>query len=218
MRLSLRLQEILNIIQPVEVLADIGSDHGKLIAAAFKAGKCQRAIVTDINPKPLLRAQETLLKAGYASKTQFYESDGMRQVAKNANAWIIAGMGAMLIQKIISDSMDKAKQVEQLIVCPHHQPELLRQYMAERGFELLEETLVLDGHYYWILKYKYNGHKKTLSLKEQYFGNLENPLVHQYVLEQYKKHSPYQALNEKSKTIIETITREFSQVLLQEAE
>lgn len=216
MRLSKRLQAIIDVLQPVPVLADIGSDHGKLLLSALRAGKCAEVIATDINPQPLLRAQETLKNEGFEDVSSFYLTDGMLKVDKQAQAWVIAGMGATLINKIIEDSLTAAQEVKQLIVCPHHQPELVRNYLAQQGFDVLHEQLIQEHHYYWILKYQYTGHKKILSLREQYFGLLEPEKLRDYIHFQYKQHSPYIHVNDKSKQMIELIAKEFSTILPQE--
>ncbi len=210
MNLSLRLQTILQQIQPVSVLADIGCDHGKLLLAALKSSKCKFGIGTDIRAMPLKRAQETLKKAGYQQQTSFYQTDGMKNVAETAQCWVLAGMGAELMIKIITDSFNKAQQTTQIVMCPHHQPEILRVKMAALGFEIIKEELIFEDHFYWVLSYHYRGQAITLSLYEQYFGKLDKTQLLNYAAKLYRQNFQHQLRNPKAKQLIELITKEFS--------
>ncbi|HHX07604.1 MAG TPA: SAM-dependent methyltransferase [Erysipelothrix sp.] len=210
MNLSLRLQTILNHIQPVPVLADIGCDHGKLLLAALKSTKCEFGIGTDVRAMPLKRAQETLKKAGYQQQTVFYQTDGMKNIPEEAQCWVLAGMGAELMVKIINDSINKAQQTTQIVMCPHHQPEILRLKMASLGFEVIKEDLIFDDHFYWVISYQYHGQTITLSLYEQYFGQLKKAQLLSYATKLYQQNFKHQQRNPKSKQLIELITKEFS--------
>ena len=213
MSLSLRLNTILKYIQPVSVLADIGCDHGKLLLAAMEQSRCQFGVGTDLRPGPLKRAQEALKMAGYEDRTQFFLTDGMKNVPIMAQTWVIAGMGAQLITRIIKDSIIEAQATEQLVLCPHHQPEQLRLKLAKLGFSLKQEELLYEDHYYWVLVYQYTGDITMPSIREQYFGGLNNPIVKDYARHLYQQYFAYQELNPKAKALIDIITKEFSEDL-----
>ena len=64
MALSKRLSTILEMLEPCEVLADIGTDHGFIPIEAVRRGLCRRAIASDVGRGPLERAASTSLRRG----------------------------------------------------------------------------------------------------------------------------------------------------------
>ena len=75
---------------------------------------------------------------------------------KEANAVIIAGMGGNLIRDILENDLDKVKNLDYLILQPAQNPEVLRKYLYNNNYEILEEDICLDENkYYEIFKVKY---------------------------------------------------------------
>ena len=50
--LTRRLAALYNFVAPGRVVADVGTDHGYLIAELVESGRCPRGYACDINPQP----------------------------------------------------------------------------------------------------------------------------------------------------------------------
>ena len=57
MKLTKRLQAILDIVPQAGVIADVGTDHGYLAVAMIKEKKAGRVIAIDVNARPLETAK-----------------------------------------------------------------------------------------------------------------------------------------------------------------
>lgn len=77
------------------------------------------------------------------------------------NGVIIAGMGGNLIRDIILEDIEKVKLYDFLILQPAQNPEVLREFLYNNNFEILNEDLILDdGKFYELFKVKYNENAK----------------------------------------------------------
>ncbi len=86
-------------------VCDVGTDHAYLAAALLAEGKCDTAIASDINEKPLAAARATLEKTCVLDRCTLILSDGLKNVPMDGiTDIVIAGMGGELIAKILSES------------------------------------------------------------------------------------------------------------------
>ena len=58
--LDARLGTIAAMVPRCRAVADIGCDHGLLVAALLEGGRCDYGIAADINPMPLEKARQEL--------------------------------------------------------------------------------------------------------------------------------------------------------------
>lgn len=69
---------------------------------------------------------------------------------------VIAGMGGNLIRDIIEERLDVFKSLKYAVLQPVQNPEVLREYLYKRGFNILGEQLCIDeSKYYEIIKVCY---------------------------------------------------------------
>ena len=61
MKLSKRLNEICDLVSKESVIADVGSDHGKVVAKLFLDNKIDYAFVTDISAPSVKKAENLLI-------------------------------------------------------------------------------------------------------------------------------------------------------------
>ena len=64
MKYSDRIQTIINMIRPCQLLADIGCDHGYVCIEAVRGGSAKAALACDIKGGPLAAASENIRNAG----------------------------------------------------------------------------------------------------------------------------------------------------------
>ena len=181
--LSKRLSMILDLVEPCDTLADVGTDHGYLALEAILSGKAKQVIAADVRQGPLKQAQKTFAQASVFDKVKLVLSDGITSIEDPLDAVVISGMGADLILKIISQDLDKFKKIPQIIVQANTKLHTLRQGMAELGFQMMAESLTQDGFFYLAQRYVYTGLCEALSEEQAFFGVLldpDDPLVLAY--------------------------------------
>lgn len=157
MELSIRLKMIINNIDKCACLADIGTDHGYVIVEALHKDLCKMAIATDINKGPLEKARKNCMFEGLTERCSLRLGAGLKPIKKGEiNAAVIAGMGGNLIRDIILDDIDKVKKMDYLILQPAQNPEVIRKFLYNNNFYILNEDLCRDdGKYYECFKVKY---------------------------------------------------------------
>ncbi|CUU46109.1 tRNA (adenine(22)-N(1))-methyltransferase [Clostridium beijerinckii] len=157
MELSKRLKWIIEKINKVEVIMDVGTDHGYIPIYLVKHDIAKKVIASDINKDPLKKAKINAALDGVLNKVDLRLGSGLAVLKnKEAQAVIIAGMGGNLIRDILENDLDKVKKLEYLLLQPAQNPEVLREYLYTNDYEILEEDICLDeDKYYEIFKVKY---------------------------------------------------------------
>lgn len=152
MELRKRLKFIIKNVDKTNVLADIGTDHGYIPLYAVKNKICKRVIATDINKLPLDKAKLNAILEGVDEELEFRLGNGLEPLKdKEANVVIIAGMGGNLIKEILEKSINKVNELDYLVLQPAQNPEVLREYLYNNGYEIIKEDLCLDEEIYYEL-------------------------------------------------------------------
>jgi len=141
---SKRIQFISELTKGFNKVVDIGSDHGLVLLEAFKNGYIKEAIATDVREKPLKQAMKNL--ENYPVK--FILSDGFLNIKEHFDLAIISGMGSYLISDIL---IHAPKNNEVYILQANEKTEVLRKFLLENQFKIIDEYIVFDKFYYVIL-------------------------------------------------------------------
>ncbi|MCG8484580.1 MAG: class I SAM-dependent methyltransferase [Clostridia bacterium] len=148
-RLTDRLQVIANHIQKGEKVADIGTDHGYIPIYIYQKNISDKLILTDINKGPMEIAVRNLRQ--HHIPQNHYDArigDGLKPVKTGeVDTIVIAGMGGLLIKDILSYDMNKTKALKKLILQPRNAQDKLREWLLSNGFEILDESLVIEGKF-----------------------------------------------------------------------
>ena len=140
---------------------DIGTDHGLVIKTAFEKGYIKDAIASDLREKPLKQAEKNLKNY----PTIFVQSDGFLNVNQTFDLAIISGMGSFLICDILDHS---PKHDVVYILQANDKIEVLRSYLMDHDFKIVDEYLVFEKFYYVVLKVVKG--KMKLTEKDLYLG------------------------------------------------
>ncbi len=169
MNISTRLKTIANMVDKCGVVADIGTDHAYLPIYLIKQGICKEAIASDINKGPVERASENVRREGLDSKICCKLGSGFNTLKPgDADCAIIAGMGGNLIRDIIEDKKEVFENLNYAIFQPVQNPEVLRQYIYDKGFEVIDEELCIDDNkFYEIIKVRYS--EKPRDVEDIYY-------------------------------------------------
>ena len=92
--ISQRLLACCDYVNRGDRIADIGCDHGYLSIHLVTDGIAQSAIASDVNELPLQSAVRNAAKYGVSDKIRFFLSDGVRNIPRDFDTLICAGMGA----------------------------------------------------------------------------------------------------------------------------
>ncbi len=194
--LSERMQMVANMVSKGNILADIGCDHGFVSIYLVKNNICPRVIAMDVNEGPLLRAKEHIKEHDLASYIDVRLSDGMEKLQpEEADSILIAGMGGRLVIKILTECMDKAKALREIILQPQSELHLVRQFLTDNGFHILQEDMVKDnGKFYPAMRVVWQEESpQDLSEEELWYGPLllkqKNPVLWEYLTNEKAKYA-----------------------------
>ena len=148
--------------------ADIGTDHGFVPVSLVSEGIAERAIAADIGKGPLGRAETHVRRAGLTDRIECRLGDGLRVLSPGeAEVIVIAGMGGMLMVRILSEGIEVAKAAKMLILSPHRDACDLRKFLSEQSFLITDERMVQeDGKYYPVIRAEFRPEEKLPPLSE----------------------------------------------------
>ena len=154
MILSKRLEKIISMIPKGARIADVGCDHGFVTIESLKRGIAAEACALDVNQDPLEKAKQNAFLNGVNENISFYLSDGLKKLPEGkADTVIIAGMGGLLMGRIIKDIPDKVKQgIKHYILSPQSELSAFRHLLEDNGIAVRDEKIIFDeGKYYPVM-------------------------------------------------------------------
>ena len=161
--LSDRLLACCNYVKRGDRVADVGCDHGYLGIYLLTNGIAKSVIESDVAEGPLQSAMRNAVKYGTKNKMSFHLSDGVKDIPRDFDTLVCAGMGADTIISILSAAPWLQDRKYRLILqCQSKRPEL-RQWLYDTGYRINRETLAKDGKFvYTIMEVVFNpGHGIT---------------------------------------------------------
>ncbi|PKK38752.1 tRNA (adenine(22)-N(1))-methyltransferase [Clostridiaceae bacterium JG1575] len=196
MKLSKRLEKIVELVPHCKSCADIGTDHGYVALALLERHKVRHMICTDINKKPLEKAISMADSYGLSERIEFRLGPGLTVLREgDASGIVAAGMGGELIKDMIQVSLDLVKTLDFLVLQPAQNPEVLRAYLYDKNFTILSEDLAQedDGRFYEFFKVQFDGEIMGFSHKPMDFVlspvllQNKNPLMRAYITQRIEQ-------------------------------
>lgn len=153
-KMSERLLSVASLVTPGSRTADIGTDHGYVPVYLVENKIVDAAIAMDLRKGPLARAQETVNSAGLSDRIELRISDGLENLKPGeADTAVIAGMGGMLICRILTAHPETTASLKELVLEPQSEVDKVRRLLSEIGFAITDERMIFeDGKYYPIIK------------------------------------------------------------------
>ena len=169
--LDSRLLSALPYLSGDGIAADIGSDHAYLPIEIIKRGMARRAVACDINQGPIEAARRNIAAAGLTDRIDTLKTDGLHGVENfHPTDIMIFGMGGELITAILSAAPWIRNPAIGLILQPMTKGEVLRSWLLENGFSILDETLTYEDQYYQTIHARFGGETERYSAEELWFG------------------------------------------------
>ena len=163
-----RLSRIFNEIPKSRTFSDIACDHGYIAYAMLKGDKCEKAYVSDVSAKSLLKAEKLLSCYIAANRAQSFVSDGFDNVPQ-ADTALIAGIGGALIIDILERAEKTGKLPDNLVLQPMKHCDRVRYAAVQLGYKIVKDfTVSADGQFYDIIVLKKG--KDFLTPEEAEFG------------------------------------------------
>lgn len=145
--ISNRLLACCNYVNQNDRVADVGTDHGYLGIHLLRSGIAAHVIASDISRMPLDSALHNAVKYGVRDAMSFYLSDGLRNVPRDFDVLVCAGMGADTIIHILENAPWLRDGKYRLVLqCQSRRPEL-RRWLSNAGWCIRQETLARDGKF-----------------------------------------------------------------------
>ncbi len=189
-----RIKALAYLCLPCDTVADIGCDHGLLSALLLMNGVVKKAIAMDVNKGPLSRAAELFDRLGLTGeRVELRLSDGGHELlCGQAQGAVIAGMGGMLIKRILDESIAVFKEMDYLVLGAQSDLPSLRNWLCDNHFETEAEDLVKeDGKFYQLMRVGYKPEASAdcdFDASYWQYGRLENhPLYAQYMEHERKR-------------------------------
>lgn len=147
---NIRLNKIADMVMKGMTVADIGTDHALLAILLIENKICPKVYACDVAKGPLLAAKTNIGKAGLSELIPTVLSDGLKNVPKDANACIIAGMGYMTAVEILEASFERLSQMKQIIVEVNRDTIKMRAWISEHHFTIEDEAYIYDRNHDYI--------------------------------------------------------------------
>lgn len=161
-KLSKRLERISQFVDMDKSVIDVGTDHGFVPNFLCERGMKAPIFASDISECSLQKSIEFAKHLGNGDKITHIVTDGLYNVP-SVEQIIMAGMGGILISKIIQGNMELCQKAK-LILQPMQASEVLRKFLYRSGFIIdCEELVYEDRRYFEIFTAYFIGEKKMIS-------------------------------------------------------
>ena len=168
-KLSKRLKIIFDMV-PKSVVADIGSDHGKLMIALVEADIVNKGYAVENKEGPFERLRSNLIRYHANDKITPLFSDGIKDITRDVETIVIAGMGGTNIVNILKAHPEKLVRVQTIIIDAHTAVPLARKEICQMGYAIADEQIVKeDDIFYEIIKF-IKADKAIISDEDLEFG------------------------------------------------
>lgn len=189
-KISKRLRAIGDFVPDGSVLADIGTDHALLIIYLLENKQIEKGYALDIAKKPLEIAKETIKQHNFENKIEVILSDGLESFTGQANCFVMAGMGAETIWKIIEAY--NFNENDCLILQANSKLSYLREELSKNSFEIIAESFIIDmKRPYTILKIRKRSYDIPLTLEEILLGPILSKQKEARYIEHIKNRRDY---------------------------
>lgn len=182
-----RLKLIADKVPECTTVCDIGTDHAYLPIYLVLNNKCKKAIAADVKKGPIEAAKSNIETYTLSEVIETRLGNGLEPIIEGeADVIVIAGMGGILIKDIIKQELNTAKAAKVLILQPMNALEILREWLNENGFYILDEEMINEGEkIYDVFSVKWTGDVPQNDKFNNYIGSKliekNDPLLYRYI-------------------------------------
>lgn len=167
-----RIELVSSLASSATYFAEIGSDHGLISLRLLREDPDKRGLLIDNKKGPFEASRKAISSKSLEGRASALLSDGIRDIPPEVDTLVLAGMGGLLIAKILKEGKRKLTNIKRIVAEPQgHRPEMLKA-IHELGYKETSYLTCQDqGHYYegfLFLKGKIEG----IGQLEEHFGAL----------------------------------------------
>lgn len=188
------------------VLADIGTDHGKIVVYCLQSGRAERAYAVDISQKSLQKARILAQSRGVDASIAFVVGDGLTDVGDDADCVVIAGMGGYEIIRILSGRRLDTRYV----LVPHQDAAALRFYLSENGYFAEKDYVISEGKRFYDIIVCKNG-QGNYKKSELYIGK-NTPPVSAFMERLEARRAIIQGITARAKDVSKELKQELEDI------
>ncbi|MGT2847366.1 tRNA (adenine(22)-N(1))-methyltransferase [Streptococcus massiliensis] len=169
--ISQRLLKVASFVPDGARLLDVGSDHAYLPIYLTQQGCISFALAGEVVEGPFQSAQKNVQDEQLTDKIEVRLASGLAafEPADQIDTIVIAGMGGRLIAEILENGRAKLPHISRLILQPNNCQDEVRSWLAEHGFQIVAEDILLEaGKYYEIIVAEEG--QAALTAQEKRFG------------------------------------------------
>lgn len=186
MEISKRLKAIADMVTRSNTACDVGTDHGYLAIYLVNNNICPGVIAMDVAGGPLGKAVDNIKAYNLGDRISTRLSDGVDKLSPGeAQTVIMAGMGGRLINSLLEKGSGVLSTVDELILSPHTDADLVRHFLLSHGYSITNENMLVDEGKYYIIIRAVHGVEEYAGECEYLFGKLlledRNPLLYEYL-------------------------------------
>ncbi len=206
--ISERLLACAGFVRPGDTVADVGCDHGYLSIHLLREGIAVKAIASDVKEQPLMSAVRNAEKYCVRDKMEFYLSDGLRNIPRDFDCMVCAGMGGDTMVSILEAAPWLQNNKYRLILQCQSKTPMLRKYLSDNGYSIGKESVLRDGRFlYTVMEVTFAPDAPRLSPAQCYFPQAvlsgETVAYHKWVVEGLRITTEHQNTPEKEEILQE---------------
>ena len=164
--LSKRLNKIAELVDENKVVYDVGSDHGLLPCFLVLNRNCPKAYACDNKEGPLNKAKANIEKYDLKDRVIPILSNGIDDIEDDVNIITIAGMGFYTVRDILEGK--DLNKYDKIIVQVNKDTNLLRKWISDHKYKIIDECIVHDDFYYEIVVFNAQNGPKLSDLELKY--------------------------------------------------
>lgn len=147
--LSKRLETVSEHVEPGSRLADIGSDHAYLPIHLAKNKQISYGVVGEVAKGPLANAINEITKENLLDLLHPRLADGLAAIKNDdrIDTITIAGMGGILISRILEQGKEKLTGRERLILQPNVGEDVVRNWLMQHQYRIKTEQILEEDHH-----------------------------------------------------------------------
>lgn len=173
-KLSPRLIRAASMVRQGSFVADVGTDHAYLPIYLFLEGRIRGGVASDVNAGPVERGRKNIESFGLEKSISVVHTDGLSGIERfSPDDVLILGMGGELIARILGDAEWTRDSGIRLCLQPMTHPEILRAFLLDNGYSIVDEQLVAEGdRIYQLIAAQYSGASESYSSAELLLGRI----------------------------------------------
>ncbi len=169
MKLSPRLEQLVQLTPQANRVIDVGTDHALLPIALLANNRVKKAVAVDKSPLPLAKARVNRHNAQVVDRLELVCGDGLQSIdVQSDDVVMMAGMGGHTMREILSKTSWRGP----LIIQPNRDVVMLRRWLYGQGWSNQKETVFKSKRqYFWTSRWEWLGVDPSPTAFQVEFGS-----------------------------------------------